>query len=409
MERQYPAHFTIMATSLVLAISVSWVLGRLSRKSRKRNEIAKDFTIGSRGIGALTSPIPYLNNFMAALQDPCDPDGNRNGFIALCVAENKLITDLLAQRLMHSGTSSEAFSDSHVYCYSSFLGLPVAREAVAYFLARRFLYPNQLDLTPEAALKAISPLHVGLGSGAAALLNYLFFILGEVGDVCLIPAPYYSAFDNDMSVVAGCKPFAVQLANPTLGPTEQDLQAAYADARSKGLRVKFLLLTNPNNPCAVIYRADVIRNSVTWARKHKLKIIVDEIYALSTHKKDNHGFESVISILDNNLGDDVFMIWALSKDFGSSGFRVGTIYSQNAQFMNALSNLSIFSGVSHPIQMITAEMLTDDHFVDAFLDEARVRLVYSYRLCVTKLEEMVLPYIPAEAGLFVYVDFSSPW
>lgn len=96
----------------------------------------------------------------------------------------------------------------------------------------------------------------------------------------------------------------------------------------------------------MIYRADVIRNSVTWARKHKLKIIVDEIYALSTHKKDNHGFESVISILDNNLGDDVFMIWALSKDFGSSGFRVGTIYSQNAQFMNALSNLSIFSGVS---------------------------------------------------------------
>lgn len=57
--------------------------------------------------------------------------------------------------------------------------------------------------------------------------------------------------------------------------------------------------------------------------------------------------------------------------------------------------------------MIAAEMLTDDAFVDSFLDEARVRLEYSYRLCVTKLEEMVIPYIPAEAGLFVYADFSS--
>jgi 1-aminocyclopropane-1-carboxylate synthase len=57
--------------------------------------------------------------------------------------------------------------------------------------------------------------------------------------------------------------------------------------------------------------------------------------------------------------------------------------------------------------MITAEMLTDNIFVDAFLDESRDRLVYSYRLCVTKLEEMVIPYIPAEAGMFVYADFSS--
>lgn len=73
---------------------------------------------------------------------------------------------------------------------------------------------------------------------------------------------------------------------------------------------------------------------------------MDEIYALSTHKKQDHGFESVISVLENKLGNDVYMLWALSKDFGSSGFRVGTIYSQNEKFMEALSNLSIFSGVS---------------------------------------------------------------
>lgn len=336
----------VFGASLLLAASLAWYLGNKSKKSSKKQKIPKDATIGSRGIIAQSPPIPYLSNFFTCLQDPCDTEDNRTGYIGLCVAENKLITDLLAQRLMHSGTSSEAFSDSHVYCYSSFLGLPVAREAVAYFLARRFLYPNDPSLTPEAALKAINPFNVALGSGCAALLNYLFFILGEEGDVCLIPAPYYSAFDNDMSVMAGCKSFPVHLANPTLGPTEHDLQTAYAKARSLGLNVKFLLLTNPNNPCAVIYRADVVRNSVAWGRKHKLQIIVDEIYALSTHKKHDHGFESVISILDNKLGDDVFMLWALSKDFGSSGFRIGTIYSQNTQFMDALSNLSIFSGVS---------------------------------------------------------------
>lgn len=101
------------------------------------------------------------------------------------------------------------------------------------------------------------------------------------------------------------------------------------------------------------------------------------------------------------------MVWGLSKDFGASGFRVGCLYSQNKEFMDTLANLNYFSGVSHPMQVITADLLTDDEFVDGFLDAARDRLRHSYEICVQKLEEMVVPFIPAEAGLFVYVDFSS--
>lgn len=111
--------------------------------------------------------------------------------------------------------------------------------------------------------------------------------------------------------------------------------------------------------------------------------------------------------MDNNLGNDVHMLWALSKDFGSSGLRIGFLYSQNQMLLEALGNLNIFSGISQPMQVMTAEILMDDAFVDAFLDEARRRLSLSYELCVTKLEEMVIPFIPAEAGMFVYIDFSS--
>lgn len=51
----------------------------------------------------------------------------------------------------------------------------------------------------------------------------------------------------------------------------------------KGFRVKFVLLTNPNNPLGVIYHPDVIRGTIRWARKRSMHTIVDEIYALSTH------------------------------------------------------------------------------------------------------------------------------
>mmetsp|Transcript_23249 Transcript_23249/g.38540 ORF Transcript_23249/g.38540 Transcript_23249/m.38540 type:complete len:497 (-) Transcript_23249:25-1515(-) len=404
--------FTIPIAALAFAVSVAWFHRSQSQKEKDNANkpsapLPEDATIGSRGVAALPATLSYLSSFFKCLQDPCDPQDNPKGYIGLCIAENKLITDILAERLMQPGTATAAFSDSEVYGYSSFLGLPVARSAVAYFLAKRFLFPDDPTITPDQALQHISPQNIAIGSGCASLLSYLFYILGEKGDCCLIPAPYYAAFESDMSAIAGCKAFPVHIANPVMGPTPKELDLAYIEAQSKGMRVKFLLLSNPQNPLAVIYGADIVKNSITWARKRGLHTIMDELYALSVHDEHNHKFESVIRTLDNQLGNDVHFLWALSKDFGASGFRVGTLYTQNLQVLAALANLNIFSGVSHPIQMITAEILTDDEFVDTFLEECRVRLRHSYAICANKLEEMVVPYVPAEAGLFVYVDFSA--
>ena len=225
--------------------------------------------------------VPYLENFMHCLHNACDPVRNPTGHIGLCVAENKLILDVVAERLMQVGTATAAFSDSTVYCYNSFLGLPVARDAVAYFLAKRFYLPQQPNLDPNTALQHIRPQHVVLASGCAAVLQYLFFLIGEPGESCLIPAPYYAAFDSDMNSLAGIVPFPFQMANATLGPTEQDLNVAYVKATSQGLKPRFILLTNPNNPLGVVYPPQVLRDAVKWARKRNLHTIVDEIHALT--------------------------------------------------------------------------------------------------------------------------------
>lgn len=230
---------------------------------------------------------------------------NREGYIALCTAENRLVTRMLAERCMHTGTAAAAFSDSAVYCYNSFLGMPVAREAAAYFLARRFLFPDRTTLPLHEALQNVQPQHVALSAGAAPLLNHLFFVLGEAGDACLIPAPYYAAFDNDMNLVAGIIPFAVHQANPVLGPSESELDLAFLQAKSKGLRPRFLLLTNPHNPLAIIYKPDILRRAVRWARKKGLHTILDEVYALSTLEVRTKGanvklaFLSLLGLVSN--------------------------------------------------------------------------------------------------------------
>lgn len=60
----------------------------------------------------------------------------------------------------------------------------------------------------------------------------LFYLLGDEGDACLIPAPYYAAFENDMRIIARIVPFAVQMANPTQGPSASELDLAYIEAKS---------------------------------------------------------------------------------------------------------------------------------------------------------------------------------
>jgi aspartate/methionine/tyrosine aminotransferase len=94
-------------------------------------------------------------------------------------------------------------------------------------------------------------------------------------------------------------------------------------------------------------------------------------------------------VLANDLGDDVHMIWGISKDFGASGLRYGVLYSQNELMLQGLSTLSTFTGVSGPIQYLVSELLTDDVWLSSFLNESRRRLVNSYRICIEKLEEMV--------------------
>lgn len=97
----------------------------------------------------------------------------------------------------------------------------------------------------------------------------------------------------------------------------------------------------------------------------------------------------------------------MGKDFAACGFRLAILYTQNDLLKKALQNLQIFSSVAQPMQMIMAELLYDDVFIDNFLTHTRMCIHQSYTICTSKLEEMCVPYIQADAGFFVYCDFSS--
>ena len=395
----------IIFSTVTLLCVAKRKLGDRGKRCKQRPGENGKHDLSVRGESLLTPTLPYISGYLKCLQDHCDPYTNPRGYIPLCVSENKLVVELLGIRLMQIETASRAFSDSSVYCYNNTLGLPGAREALAYFLAKHFLFPEQTNMSFLDALSYISPELVCYGSGASSLVSHLALCLAERGDAVLIPAPYYAAFDVDLKIIAGCIAVPVHCSgDPSKGPSTRDLEDAAVAAELKGMRCRILLVTNPTNPLGTIYSPEVMKETIEWARSRDMHTICDEIYALSTHEGQ---FESILRTLDNQLGDNIHHIWALSKDFGASGFRMGTLYTQNQRLLQSLANLNIFSGVSHPMQMIIAELFLDDNWVFDFLHLARQKIRSSYDLCTRMLEEMVIPFFPARAGLFVYADFSS--
>jgi len=327
---------------------------------------SEGINLSKRCMSSSGPSLPYLDSFLKSLGDPCHPTDNPGGYITLCVAENKLIINELSKRLTKSSVLEAAFNNEINYCYNDMHGILHVREAIAKFITRKFIQAKS-ETHEEADISAANPDHVVLSSGAGAVLNYLFFSLADDGDVVLIPAPYYAAFNSDMKTIANLKPYAVQQSNPVGGPSVVELDTAFKEVAAQGLTVKMLLLTNPNNPLGTIYSPETILNCVSWARSKKIHTIVDEIYALSLHNPSSCNFQSVTRILNNDLGDDVHMIWALSKDFGASGFRAGVLYSQNEALISAFSNYNIFSSISHPMQAVIADVMSDNDYVDKFL------------------------------------------
>eukprot|EP00586_Coscinodiscus_wailesii_P022445 CAMPEP_0172514652 /NCGR_PEP_ID=MMETSP1066-20121228/261694_1 /TAXON_ID=671091 /ORGANISM="Coscinodiscus wailesii, Strain CCMP2513" /LENGTH=144 /DNA_ID=CAMNT_0013295395 /DNA_START=59 /DNA_END=490 /DNA_ORIENTATION=- len=122
---------TKLATS-VFVITSAWFVTALRRRRRKKNlekrmesslDDVSSSLVSRRGARSVAPVLPYVQCFLESMQNPCDPTTNPEGHIALCVAENKLIQEPLAYRLMQPQTAITAFSNSIAYDYSGFLGL----------------------------------------------------------------------------------------------------------------------------------------------------------------------------------------------------------------------------------------------------------------------------------------------
>ncbi len=143
--------------------------------------------------------------------------------------------------------------------YSPTQGLPAARTAIA-----SYYQDSGLALTPADIL---------LGNGVSELVLLALQALLNPGDEVLVPTPGYPLW-----------PAAIHLAGGTPIPYRCDEQAGWQpdpDHLTSQIspRTVALVANTPHNPTGAIWGAAVLRVLANIARRHRLVLMSDEIYA----------------------------------------------------------------------------------------------------------------------------------
>ena len=354
-----------------------------------------DFRTLSHRAARLTgdSSMPeYLVEHFARVGASWHAIANPDGYLGLCVAENRLVWDLLEEKV-----TAPRNVPASALGYDAMIGSERFRTILAEFLGRRLLG------------RKVTADQLAVLAGAGSVLEILFWVLCDPGDGVLVPTPSYAGFwldlecRNELSIV----PVHTR-ADEGFRLTPERLEAALSGADRP---VRALLYTNPDNPRGAVASTEEISAVLDWAADHGLHVVADELYGLSVFGDTQ--FVSAGS-LPHRLGDRLHTVWAFSKDFAASGLRCGVLHSDNGEVLRAVDGLSYWACCSGDTQHLLGEMLVDGAWVERYLVTMPARLGAACDAVMSALTEAGIPFVRSEAGFFLLLDLrrwlpSSDW
>lgn len=358
--------------------------------------------LSKRGLAALNQPLRTdLELFFSAMEDKYHPSDNRDGKLALCIAENVLQSQRMQAKLREIAAGP---IPAWVPGYTSLIGAPELRQATCEMLGTLLDVPG---LDPE---------NLAAAAGAAAVIELTAFLLGNPGDCVVIPGPAYMAYTPDLGHKAGLKRYDLHAAAGGMGGQYridiEDLERAHAEL---GDRFRILLLTQPNNPTGQVYTARQLESFADWCIERRIHMVVNEIYLFSrfdqshpvlrerVFRKEDISFQSFLPVLNRYQSPFLHWWYAVSKDFGLSGLRLGFAYSCNEDLLKSWGNCGAPSMASNHTQWMLAEVFQDSEWTLDFLKRSQASLTESYATVIQALDGKV-PYSSSVGSLFAWFD-----
>ncbi|GAA5823567.1 hypothetical protein JCM3770_002787 [Rhodotorula araucariae] len=326
---------------------------------------------------------------------------NTSGVINLGVAENSLCTEWLA----------EFFQRNFALDYTDFTYGTALTGSHRLFAALRHLFSTYF-----ATHRPVEPAHLLCGAGCSAILDALASVLADPGDGVLLALPAYPGFAASFGCRAGVEVVGVRLA-PDDEASPKALEAfehALEECTQRGQRIRAIVICNPHNPLGFCYPRETLVAYCRFAEKHNLHLVSDEIYALSTYASDAAGSTPFTSLLALDplaeagcAPSRIHVVYGASKDFGCNGLRLGVLVSQaNPDIHTAVESSALLMKVSSVADALFSSLLLSPALA-TFLALNQARLAAAYSRATAFLAAHGVPYRPASAGHFVWVDLRA--
>ncbi|MBK7589841.1 MAG: pyridoxal phosphate-dependent aminotransferase [Betaproteobacteria bacterium] len=267
--------------------------------------------------------------------------------------------------------------------YTSALGLPALREAIARHYADRF----GVSVAPERIV-------VTAGSSAALLL--VMALLVDRDDAILMADPSYPCNRNFVRVVEG-----EALGVPVGADTGYQLTADLVD-RHWTPRTRGVLLASPSNPTGTMVMPDEMRSIADAVARRGGRLIVDEIYlGLSYAGAPRSALELV-----GSHAAELFVVSSFSKYFNMTGWRLGWVVAPE-RHVRDLEKLAQNLYICPATVSQRAALACFEPATTALLEERRQAFQARRDALVPALRALGfgIPVTPT-GGFFVYADSS---
>ncbi|KAE9579444.1 1-aminocyclopropane-1-carboxylate synthase-like protein 1 [Colletotrichum fructicola] len=325
------------------------------------------------------------------------PASNPDGLISFALASNALVLPAVAAVAACTPLREDVFT----YGYSTAGGARL-RSALAAHLNLSF--NPCFEITSE---------HVQLASGATAVQHVLAFALASRGEGILTSRPVYGRFELDFGNEMGVEVVYAETTPENCFDADvvDRFEEAVARAAERGVKVRAVMIVNPNNPLGRCYPRETLVEIMKFCGRHRIHLISDEIYGLSVFSDDLTTFTSVLSITpeEGMIDPDLVHVeYGLAKDFAAPGLRLGALVSRNRALHDAFKSVVRFHSPAGPSVAIASTMLEDRAWHDEFIALSRGRLKGAYEFATGMLRSLGIDYLEANAGYFMYTNL-GPW
>ncbi|MEG1642344.1 MAG: pyridoxal phosphate-dependent aminotransferase [Synergistaceae bacterium] len=162
---------------------------------------------------------------------------------------------------------------------------------------------------------AIDPLtNIVITSGAIEALTASLLTLLEPGDEVIVPAPYFPAYADEISIANGILKEVPTTIENGFRLKVEDLENAVTE------KTKLILINTPNNPSGAVLTKEDLEKIAKIAIEKDLWVISDECYEKFLYEGEHISIASLPGMKERTV-----TISAASKTWSMTGWRVGWI------------------------------------------------------------------------------------